>query len=177
MLTLLQSVCFHGHVLGPAKVLGVAKDGQARVELDSVYRNEGTLFRAEDDEAARLIASGAARKPRLAGEVAALAEATLVAESRLDAALAAMPLPRIRVWHAVEEGRFWCPAPVTLGPGRGGFSARFRDPAEARALFAEKPDAVPLFSFATPYGFDRAYVWRNAGLLEIATEVQHVGRN
>jgi hypothetical protein len=158
-------------------MLGPGKDGQARVQRDSVFRQAKEVFWAEDDEAARLIQTGAAQKPRLSGELAALAEVTLQAESPLEAALAALPLPRIRVWHAVQTGRFWCPSPAALGPGRGGFSARFADPGEARALWAEKPDAVPLFCFATQHGFDRAFIWRQRGLLEIATEIQHLGRS
>lgn len=173
---ILQGVYFCEQVLGPAKVIGTGKDGQARVQRDSVFRHEKEVFWAEDDEAARLIQSGAAQKPRLSGELAALAEVTLLAESPLAAVLGAMPLPRIRVWHAVQDGRFWCPSPAALGPGRGGCSARFADPGEARALWATKPDAVPLFSFATPHGFDRAFIWRQRGLLEIVTEVQTVGR-
>jgi len=170
----LQSVYYCEQVLGPAMVIGSAKDGQARVQRDSVFREKDEIFRADDDEAARLIESGAARKPRLAGELAALAEATLASDSPLDAALAAMPLPRIRVWHAVREGGHWYPTAASLGPGRGGFSARFRDPDEARILWNEKANATPMFAFATPHGFDRAYIWRNRGLLEIATNVHHI---
>lgn len=173
----LQAIYFHEQVIGPATVIGTAKDGQARVERDSIYRDKDVIFGADDAEAVRLIESGAARKPRLSGEAKALAEAVLPAATALDAALDALPLPRIRVWHAVQDGRYWCPAPAALGPGRGGFSARLRDPGEARALWTEKPDAVPLFSFSSPYGFSKAFIWRNRGLLEIATEVQHVGRN
>lgn len=173
---ILQAVYFCEQVLGPATVIGTGKDGQARVQRDSVFRQAKENFWAEDEEASRLIQSGAAQKPRLSGELAALAEVTLFAESPLEAVLAALPLPRIRTWHAVQTGRFWCPAAAALGPGRGGFSARFAEAAEALALWAEMPDATPLFSFATLRGFDRAFIWRNRGLLEIATEIQTVGR-
>lgn len=172
-----ESVFFHGEELGPATVIGTAPNGAAQVERNTRYHEKGKIYcPADPAEVARLLQMGAIRPARLSGEPAALAEVTLQAESPLQAVLAALPLPRIRVWHAVQTGRFWCPSPAALGPGRGGFSARFTDPAEARALWAEKPESVPLFSFATPHGFDRAFIWRNRGLLEIATEIQHLGR-
>lgn len=172
-----ESVFFHGEELGPAKVIGTTRDGGAQVERNTRYHEAREIYcPADPAEVARLLQMGAIRPARLSGELAALAEVTLQAESPLEAVLAALPLPRIRTWHAVQTGRFWCPAAAALGPGRGGFSARFADPAEVRALWADKPDAVPLFSFATPHGFDRAFIWRQRGILEIATEIQTVGR-
>ena len=112
---ILQANHFLEQVLGPAKLIGTTKDGQARVERNSVYREKDEIFRADDDEAARLIEIGAARSPRLAGELGALAEKTLDSDGPLDATLAAMPLPRLRVWHAVRPGQHWIPAPVSHG--------------------------------------------------------------
>lgn len=172
-----ESVFFHGEELGPATVIGTAPNGAAQVERNTRYHEKGKIYcPADPAEVARLLQMDAIRPARLSGEVKALAEATLPAGSPLEAALAAMPLPRVRVWHTVQEGRYWVPASASLGPGRGGFSARFRDKAEAEAVWAADPTAVPLFSFATPYGFDKAFIWRNRGLLEIPTEIHHAGK-
>lgn len=173
----LQAVRFSVYRVGGAEVSGARPDGSPEVKFATVERERGELFVAPPEVAARLIAEGHAKKALLSDKLAALAAAVLAVETPLAAALAGLSVPGVRPWHATRQGAHWCPAPVALGPGRGGFSARFAEAAEARARWAEKPDAVPLFSFATPHGFDRAFIWRQRGLLEIATEIQHLGRN
>lgn len=162
---------------GAAVLEGHRKDGGSIVRHPVVSRAMGEIVREAPELEARLIAEGAAEPARLSDKLAALADAVLAVETPLAAALAGLSVPGVRPWHATRQGAHWCPAPVALGPGRGGFSARFADQAEARAIWAEKPDAVPLFSFATQHGFDRAFIWRQRGLLEIATEIQHLGRH
>lgn len=162
---------------GAAVVEDHRKDGGLIVRHPVVSRAMGEIVREAPELEARLIAEGVAEPARLSDKLAALAVAVLAVETPLAAALAGLSVPGVRPWHAVRQGAHWCPSPAALGPGRGGFSARFADPAEARALWAAKPDAVPLFSFATPHGFDRAFIWRQRGLLEIATEIQHFGRS
>lgn len=161
---------------GAAVLEGHRKDGGPIVRHPVVSRAMGEIVREAPELEARLIAEGIAEPARLSDKLAALADAVLAVETPLAAALAGLSVPGVRPWHAIRQGAHWCPAAAALGPGRGGFSARFTDPAEARAVWAEKPDATPLFSFATPHGFDRAFVWRQRGLLEIATEIQNVGR-
>lgn len=173
----LQAVRFTVFRVGGAEVSGARPDGSPEVKFATVERERGELFVAPPEVAARLIAEGHAKKALLSDKLAALAAAVLAVGTPLDAVLAALAVPGVRPWHATRQGAHWCPAPIALGPGRGGFSARFTEAAEARALWAEMPNATPLFSFATPHGFDRAFIWRNRGILEIATEIQHIGRN
>lgn len=162
---------------GAAVFEGHRKDGGPIVRHPVVSRAMGEIVREAPELEARLIAEGIAEPARLSDKLAALAAAVLAVDTPLDAVLAAFAVPGVRPWHATRQGAHWCPAPVAVGPGRGGFSARFAEAAEARALWAEMPDATPLFSFATPHGFDRAFIWRQRGLLEIATEIQHLGRH
>lgn len=162
---------------GAAVLEGHRKDGGPIVRHPVISRAMGEIVREPPELEARLIAEGTAEPARLSDKLAALADAVLAVETPLAAALAGLSVPGVRPWHAVRQGAHWCPSPAALGPGRGGFSARFTDPGEARALWAEKPDAVPLFTFATPHGFNRAFIWRQRGLLEIATEIQTFGRN
>lgn len=171
----LQAVRFTVYRVGSAEISGARSDGTPEVKFATVERERGEFFIAPPTLAARLIAAGHAKKALLADKLAALAEAVLSVDAPLAAALAGLSVPGVRPWHAIWQNGQWIPAPAALGPGRGGFSARFRDPAEVRALFAEKPDAVPLFSIATPHGFDRAFVWRSGGLLEVPTTTYHVG--
>lgn len=161
---------------GAAVVEDHRKDGGLIVRHPVVSRAMGEIVREAPELEARLIAEGIAEPARLSDKLAALAAAVLAVDTPLDAVLAALAVPGVRPWHAIREGVHWCPSPASLGPGRGGFSARFADAGEVRATWAEKPNAVPLFSFATPHGFDRAYIWRNRGLLEIATEIHSIGR-
>jgi hypothetical protein len=161
---------------GAAVLEGHRKDGGPIVRHPVVSRAMGEIVREAPELEARLIAEGSAEPARLSDKLAALAAAVLAVDTPLDAVLAALAVPGVRPWHATRQGAHWFPAAASLGPGRGGFSARFTDPGEARALWADKPDATPLFSFATPHGFDRAFIWRQRGLLEIATEIQNVGR-
>lgn len=168
---------FTTYQIGGAAVLeGHRKDGGPIVRHPVVSRAMGEIVREAPELEARLITEGIAEPARLSDKLAALAAAVLAVDTPLDAVLAALAVPGVRPWHATRQGAHWCPAPVALGPGRGGFSARFTEAAEARALWAEMPDATPLFSFATPHGFDRAFIWRQRGLLEIATEIQTIGR-
>lgn len=168
---------FTTYQIGGAAVLeGYRKDGGPIVRHPVVSRAMGEIVREAPELEARLITEGIAEPARLSDKLAALAAAVLAVDTPLDAVLAALAVPGVRPWHATRQGAHWCPAPVALGPGRGGFSARFTEAAEARALWAEMPDATPLFSFATPHGFDRAFIWRQRGLLEIATEIQTIGR-
>ncbi len=168
---------FTTYQIGEIAILeGHRKDGGPIVRHPVVSRGKGEIVRESPELEARLIAEGVAEPARLSDKLAALATAVLSAETPLAAALAGLAVQGVRPWHAAQEGGYWCPVDAPLGPGRGGFSARFRDAAEARALWAADPTAVPLFSFATPHGFDRAYIWRNRGLLEIPTETHHAGR-
>lgn len=159
---------------GAAVLEGHRQDGGPIVRHPVVSRAMGEIVREAPELEARLIAEGVAEPARLSNKLAALAAAVLEADTPIDAVLAALKLPGVRPWHAVRRGRHWFPAAAPLGPGRGGFSARFADPGEARALFAEMPDAVPLFSFAAPDKFNRAFIWRSRGLLEISTDMQAV---
>ncbi|MFT3687724.1 hypothetical protein [Paenirhodobacter sp.] len=153
-----------------AIVEGPRKDGTPIVRHPVTSRGKDEIARESPEIEARLIAEGVAEPARLSDKLAALAAAVLSAETPLAAALAGLAVQGVRPWHATQEGGYWCPVDAALGPGRGGFRARFRDKAEAEAIWATDPAAVPLFSFATPHGFDRAYIWRNGGLLEIPTE-------
>lgn len=168
---------FTTYQTGEAAILeGHRKDGGPIVRYSVISRGKGEIVKESPELEARLIAEGVAEPARLSDKLAALATAVLSADTPLAAALAGLAVQGVRPWHATQEGGYWCPVDAALGPGRGGFSARFRDKAEAEAVWAADPTAVPLFSFATPHGFDRAYIWRNRGLLEIPTEIHHAGR-
>lgn len=159
---------------GAAVLEGHRKDGGPIVRHPVISRAKGEIVAEVPELEARLIAEGVAEPVRLSDRLAVLAAPVLSVDTPLDAVMVALAVPGVRPWHAVRQGGHWLPAAASLGPGRGGFSARFADAGEARTLFAEKPDATPLFSFATPHGFDRAYIWRNRGLLEIPTNVHHI---
>lgn len=160
----------------PAAVEGYRKDGSPIVRHSVISRGAGCIVSETPETETRLISEGMAEPARLSGSLAALAEEVLSVTSPLDAALAALAVRGIRVWHAVERNGYWRPADPSLGPARGGFSGCFREVAEVSSHWTADPDAVPLFSFATEHGFRRAYIWRAGGLCEIATEIHKIGR-
>lgn len=173
---ILKSNIYHEHNLGPATCFGTGRSGMPKVRRNSVYRDKGDLFWADPADAKKIIEAGNAREARLAGVLAALAGATLTASTPVEAALAGFSLPRVLVWHARKQDGYWIPFPTALGPARGPFSAHFSNAAEIRETWAEKPEAVPLFSFLTEHRFRHAFIWHARGLSEIATEIQMSGR-
>lgn len=172
-MNVLQMVRFA--TVGPSEAVtveGHRADGSPIVRFEPVWRDRGEIFATDAETARTLIARGAAKNASLAGKVAALAEATLHAGSPLAAALAGLTVRGILTWHAVlGDGGHWQPAPDSIGPTRGSFEARFASEAEVAAHWAEAEASIPHFSFMVEEGFRRAFIWRNAALLEIPTQI------
>lgn len=161
-----------------AVVTGTGRDGTPTTRFDVVERREDEIFRAPPDVARTLLAENSAEDARLVSTLAALAEATLGAESPLAAACAGLRVRGVRTWHAIiGGGGHWQPAAAFIGPSHGGFEAHFRSEAEIAARWAAGEAGPPLFSFMSEHGFRRAFIWRDAGLREIATEVATFNRS
>lgn len=161
-----------------AYVTGAKRDGTPTARFDVVERRKDEIFCAPPSIAQTLLAEGSAAEVRVEGPLLALAEATLATETPSAAALAGLSVRGIRTWHAImgSDGH-WRSAAMSMGRVRGSFGATFRSAAEIEAHWTSYPDAVPLFSFLTEYGFWRAYVWRACALREIATSVHTIARS
>ncbi|RUU14451.1 hypothetical protein EOD23_00965 [Mesorhizobium sp. USDA-HM6] len=170
---IIKAKTFLSYRMSPiAVVTGTRRDGTPTARFYVVERREGEIFRVPPDTARSLLAEGSAAEARLTGKLAALAEATLDAESPLAAVLAGLTVSGVRTWHAAVGDRgHWRPSAASIGPTRSGFDAYFRSEAEAAARWAAGEASTPLFSFLVEAGFRRAFIWRNAGLREIATEI------
>lgn len=160
--------------LGPAVADGHDRHGEPVVRFETVPREAGEVFRITDPETARhKLAEGAIAEARWTGAALALAEATLTAENPLAAALAGFDACGW-VWNAVPANGFLQPADAALGPTRSGFDAAFANAAAIERHWQSNPAAVPLFTIATKYGFDRTFRWKAGGLLEIPTAIHHL---
>jgi hypothetical protein len=147
-----------------AVVTGTGRDGTPTARFDVVERRENEIFRAPPDVARVLLAENSAEDARLVGPLAA--------------ACAGLRVRGVRTWHAIIGGSgYWQPAAAFIGRSHGGFEAHFRSEAEIAARWAAGEAGPPLFSFMTEHGFRRAFVWRYAGLREIATEVASFKRS
>lgn len=170
---ILKAKTFLSYRVSPiAVVTGTRRDGTPTARFDVAERGKDEIFRVPPDIARTLLAEGSAADARLVGTLAALAEATLDAESPLAAALAGLTVSGAKIWHAVlGDGGHWQPSAASIGPTRGGFEAHFTSEAEVAAHWAEAEASTPLFSFLVEAGFRRAFIWRDGALLPIATQI------
>lgn len=156
-----------------AVVSGARRDNSPTARFNVADRHEGEIFRVPPEAAHDLLAEGSVVEARLTGKLAALAEAVLDVQSPLAAALAGLAVPGVRTWHAtVGERGDWQPSVAALGPTRSGFEAHFTSEAEVADYWAAGGASTPLFSFLVEGAdFRRAFIWRNAALLAIPTQI------
>lgn len=156
---------------------GQRTDGTPIILRDVPWHPEKTLFLASAPRAAELGRRRFAEPATLTGPLLALAQAVLPARSPAEAATTGMQVPGVRVWHGVQDGGYWHPAPESgVGVGRDPWDSFFRNAREAETHFATHPGGAVVFSFLDAHDIRRAYVWRDGGLLPIPTEIYIIGR-